>query len=234
MKKPLIGISAVHNDNLDAHWQKSTYLRAVWNAGGDAIFLPCAPDTQACERLVSLLDGLLVPGGADIDPALYNEEKSEVCGTVNRSEDDFDIALIQEAKKQGKPILAICRGLQIVNVMHGGSLYQDIPTQFPSEINHAFGGSYDNENYHTVKLNPDCHLAKILGQDEVKANTSHHQSIKDVAEGFTVTGYSADGSVESIENSDGSIIAVQWHPERMQDMEIYRQLFKDFIEKCSK
>ena len=233
MKKPVIGITAVTAFSDRLHAQRVTYPQAIWAAGGTPILLPCAPTTEDRAEIVSMLDGLLVPGGADIDPALYGEEKMDVCGSTFRSEDEYDMALIREAVKQGKPILATCRGLQIMNILYGGTLYQDIPTQAPSDIVHSMGENF-KENYHPVTLEPDSHLARILGSAEVTANTSHHQAIKDMCEGFRVVGRAPDGIVEAMENEDGSILCVQWHPERMQDMEMYRNLFKDFIERCKK
>ncbi len=233
MKKPVIGITAVTAFSDRLHAQRVTYPQAVWAAGGTPILLPCAPTTDDRADIVAMLDGLLVPGGADVDPALYGEEKSEVCGAFFRSEDDYDIALIKEAVKQGKPVLATCRGMQILNVIYGGTLYQDIPTQYPSDVNHAMGENF-KENYHPVKLEADSHLARILGATDVTANTSHHQSVKDRCTGLRVVGVAPDGTVEAMENEDGSIIGVQWHPERMQEFEMYRNLFKDFIERCKK
>lgn len=233
MKKPVIGITAVTAFNDRLHAQRVTYPQAIWAAGGTPILLPCAPTTENRAEIVSMLDGLLVPGGADIDPSLYGEEKMGVCGATFKSEDEYDMALIKEAVKKGIPILATCRGHQIINVLYGGTMYQDIPTQCPSDINHAMGENY-KENYHPVTLEADSHLAKILGATEVTANTSHHQAIKDMAPGFRVVGRAPDGIIEAIENEDGSILCVQWHPERMQEFEMYRDLFKHFIDKCKK
>ena len=233
MKKPLIGVTAVTAFGERYYAQRVTYPNAIWAAGGEAFLLPCNSSIENVKQIVDMLDGLLVPGGADIDPELYGEEKLPVCGSTFRSEDDYDIALIKETIRQGKPILATCRGLQIMNVCHGGTLYQDIVTQCPSDINHAMGENYQ-ENYHPVVLEADSHLAKIFGSTEVKANTSHHQAIKDLAPGFRIVGKAPDGTVEAIENEDGSILCVQWHPERMQDEEIYRELFRVFVEKCKK
>ncbi len=232
MKKPVIGVSAVTAFNDRLYAQRVTYPQAIWAAGGEALLLPCNTDTSNVERIVNMLDGLLVPGGADIDPALYGEEKLPVCGATFRFEDDYDIALIKEAIRQGKPILATCRGMQILNVMFGGTMYQDIPSQIPSDVDHSFG--QPEENYHDVTLEADSHLAKILGSTVVKANTSHHQAVKDPCSALRIVGRAPDGVVEAMENEDGSIIGVQWHPERMQDMEIYRELFRVFVEKCKK
>ncbi|MBR5520522.1 MAG: gamma-glutamyl-gamma-aminobutyrate hydrolase family protein [Oscillospiraceae bacterium] len=234
MKKPLIGISAVTAFNDRLHAQRVTYPQAVWAAGGEAILLPCNPDKSNVPQLVSMLDGLLVPGGADVTPELYGEEKMDVCGSTFRFEDEYDMELIKEAVKQGKPILAICRGMQIMNVLYGGTLYQDIPTQYETTQNHSMFED-GAENLHTVNLEEDSHLARILGAyKDVKVNTSHHQAVKDLAEGFRLTGRAPDGIPEAMENRDGSIICMQWHPERMQDMEMYRNLFIDFVNRCNK
>ena len=233
MKKPLIGISAVTAFNDRLHQQRVTYPQAIWAAGGETVFLPTNTSTDNVEQVVSMLDGLLVPGGADVSTELYGEEKLPECGATFRFEDDYDIALINEAIRQSKPILCICRGMQIMNVAQGGTLYQDIVTQCPSDVNHAMGPNYQ-QTYHPVVLEADSHLAKILGSTEVVANTAHHQAVKDVAPGFKVVGHALDGTIEAMENEDGSIICTQWHPEGMQGLEMYRKLFRVFIEKCKK
>ena len=234
MKKPLIGISAVTAFNDMMHSQRVTYPQAVWAAGGDAVLIPCAENTDNCARLVSMLDGLLVPGGFDITPSLYGEETLPECGKTILSEDLYDMELIKEAVKQGKPVMCICRGFQIANVLYGGSIYQDIPTQCPSDVEHSKGDVPGVINTHHVTLEPDCYLAKVLGDTSIITNTAHHQAVKDVGKGFRVVGRADDGTVEALEQEDGSIIAMQWHPEMLQNVEMYRNLFKDFIEKCSK
>ena len=233
MKKPLIGITAVTAFNDRYHQQRVTYPQAIWAAGGETVFLPTNTSTDNVEQIVGMLDGLLVPGGADVSTELYGEEKLPECGATFRFEDDYDIALINEAIKQGKPILCICRGMQIMNVAQGGTLYQDIVTMCPSYINHATGPNY-KQNYHPVVIEADSHLAKILGATDVTANTAHHQAVKDLAPGFRVVAKAYDGTIEAMENEDGSIICTQWHPEGMQEMEMYREYFKAFIEKCKK
>lgn len=230
--KPIIGITSITAFDELYHSQRVTYSQAIWNAGGEAILLPSNPDKSNCAQIISLLDGLLVPGGPDIDPDLYGEAKIDACGAFCRYEDEYDMELIKEAVKQNKPILAICRGMQVMNVLYGGTLYQDIPSQYETNIQHQriVKGV---EIYHTATLDKDSKLAQILGAwENIKVNSSHHQSVKDLAEGFKVTGKAPDGIVESMENEDGSIICVQWHPERMQNEEMYRKLFADFIERC--
>ena len=232
MRKPMIGITAITAYRENFHAQRTSYSEAVWGAGGEPILLPGNPDKSNCSQIVSMLDGLLVPGGPDIDPILYKEDKKETCGRTCLYEDEYDMELIKEAVKQGKPILAICRGIQIVNVLFGGTLYQDIPSEYSKEIYHS-RMEPDVENYHTVTLEKDSYLAKVLGEwKDIKVNTSHHQAVKDLAEGFRIVGRAPDGTVEAMENDDASIMCTQWHPERMQDMEMYRKLFEDFVNRC--
>ncbi len=234
MKKPVIGITAVTIFDSKLYAQRISYAQAVWAAGGEVVLLPCNPDKANCKQIVSMLDGLLAPGGGDIDPAFYGEGKRKECGNVCRVEDEYDMALIQEAVKQGKPVLGICRGMQVVNALYGGTLYQDIPTQYPTNIVHA-RIEKDVERFHTVNIEPESYLAKVLGEtSDVKVNSSHHQAVKDVAKGFRVAAKAPDGIIEAIENADASILCVQWHPERLQDMEIYRKLMKDFVDRCRK
>ena len=232
MKRPVIGISAVISSDEKAYTQRAAYAQAIWGAGGEAILLPCNPDKSNVKQIVNMLDGLLAPGGHDIDPALYGEEITEECGRISLFEDEYDMELVKEAVKQGKPVMGICRGMQVINALYGGTLYQDIPTQYSEEIFHTRLHPME-ENFHTVTIEKESYLAKVMGETEdVKVNTSHHQAVKDVAKGFKVTAKAPDGIIEAIENEDASVLCVQWHPERLQDMEIYQKLMKDFVERC--
>ena len=231
-RKPVIGITAVTSFDEKMHSQRVTYAQAVWGAGGEAILLPCNPNKDNCKQIVSMIDGLLAPGGHDVDPELYSEQVQEYCGKFTRYEDEYDMELIREAVKQGKPVLGICRGMQAVNVLFGGTLYQDIPAQYSTQMVHTRIRP-EEENFHTVRIEKDSYLAKVLGETEnVRVNTSHHQAVKDVAKGFKVTAKAPDGTIEAMENQDASVLCVQWHPERLQDMEIYRELMKEFVDRC--
>lgn len=233
-RKPVIGITAVASFDEKMYSQRVTYAQAIWEAGGEAIFLPCNPDKSNCKQIVSMLDGLLAPGGHDMDPALYGEEILEACGKFTRYEDEYDMELVNEAVKQGKPVLAICRGMQVVNALYGGTLYQDIKEQYCKEITHT-RFSATEENFHTVNIKEGSYLAKILGETkDVIVNTSHHQAVKDVARGFYVTAKATDGIIEAIENEDASVLCVQWHPERLQEMKEHHNLIKDFVERCKR
>ena len=232
MKKPIIGVTSHNIFDPRMYAQRITYPQAIELNGGICILLPCLPTLDNVAEIVSHLDGVMMPGGADIEPSIYNEERKEYCGASSATDNDYEIAVYNEAKKQGKPVLAICRGMQLVNAVEGGTLYQDIPIEHGKEINHSMLPD-GVENFHDVKLSADCRLAKILGT-EFTINTSHHQAVKDVAPGFEIVGTAPDGIPEAMENKDGSVICVQWHPERMQDREDMRNLIKDFIERCKK
>ncbi len=233
MKKPVIGVSAPIVFDQRMYSQRVTYPQAIVNAGGRCVLLPCYASTDNVKEVVDMLDGLVMPGGADVEPSLYGEERLPECGMSMLTDDNYDIALIRECVAQGKPILAICRGMQILNVAFGGTLYQDIPSQYGKDVFHSMyeGGI---ENFHIVKMAEDSHLAGIFGATEVRTNSSHHQAVKDLAEGFRIVGRALDGTVEAMENEDGSILCTQWHPERMQDEERFRNLFRVFVDKCRK
>ncbi|MEG1782547.1 MAG: gamma-glutamyl-gamma-aminobutyrate hydrolase family protein [Oscillospiraceae bacterium] len=234
MNKPLIGITAVYMNDGDAHATRTTYINAVRNAGGEAILLPTAYDIESCQRIVSCLDGLLIPGGPDVSPQLYGEQPIPQAPTTRKNEDEFEIALIHQGVKQGKPILGICRGLQVLNVAFGGSLWQDIPSQGAGTVCHKQGMSIRSEGTHLVKMSPHSRLSKIFGSCEFYTNSYHHQAIKALAPEFKVVGEATDGIIEAIENEDGSILAVQWHPECMPQEKAFRDLFSDYINRCKK
>lgn len=233
-RKPVIGITAVASFDEMMHSQRVTYVKAIWEAGGEAILFPCNPDKSNCRQIVNMIDGLLAPGGHDMDPGFFGEQPHEACGTFTRYEDEYDMELIKEASVQGKPVLGICRGMQVINVLYGGTLYQDIPTQYSKEAVHTRIFS-EEENFHTVNVVDGSHLAQLMGiTGDITVNTSHHQAVRDVAKGFKVTAIAPDGIIEAMENEDASILCVQWHPERMQDVEIHQRLMKDFVNRCKK
>jgi putative glutamine amidotransferase len=232
MNKPVIGISSAGVFDSKYYSQRVTYPKAVETAGGVPVFLPCGENLENIPQIISGLDGLLVPGGADVDPALYSEERHPRCGISCAQDDAYDMALIREAVKQKKPILAICRGMQLVNVVFGGTLYQDIPCQYGGKLYHSMlrGGV---ENYHMATFDPNSKIGKIIG-GEAKINSSHHQAVKDVAKGFKIVGKAPDGINEAMEDESGQILCVQWHPERQQNTAHGKALFLNLIERSKK
>lgn len=213
---PLIGIASLTSD---------TYVEAVREAGGIPIVLPNASGSAAqVEEYLELLDGLLLPGGADIPPSEYGEEPHE---TVKLLDDDrylFEKAMSTAwIRKTDKPLLGICLGSQWINVASGGSLVQDIPSEF---------GISHRDREHAVAIEPDSRLAEIFEATEIEVNSSHHQAVKKLGKDLRVVAKCPDGVVEATETTDPDrfLIGVQWHPEKMMpDNEQQAKLLQAFV-----
>jgi putative glutamine amidotransferase len=179
------------------------------------------------------VSGLVLTGGEDVDPARYGEKRHEKVRSINAARDATEAALIEEAKARGKPVLAICRGIQILNVALGGTLVQDIQTQCDTQIAHD-EDSPRNTRSHEISIEPGSLIAQAVGAEHVTVNSFHHQSVKRVADGMRVTARSPDGIIEGLESTgDWWVMAVQWHPEEMTDSpEPWdRGLFKAFAQR---
>jgi len=212
---------------------KSTYINAILLSGGTPILIPYTSDLMECRNVIGKLDGLLLPGGIDISPRLYGEEPLKEAGMSIHNIDLYEIEMIHEAQKLGKPILAICRGIQILNVALGGTLYQDIDAQQAATICHNQSISIRDEMTHSVSLLSDSVLYRLYQQDKIYVNSYHHQAVKDLAETLFPSAYSLDHILEACESEDGRIIGVQWHPETLISTdENSRKLFRYFIEIC--
>lgn len=233
--KPIIGITCLFDWKEDIMRQNHTYIRSVLKAGGVPVLLPSVNDTDVIADMVKSVDGILVSGGPDVGAHFFDEEPHRFLGRISPLMDQFEIELIQLAKANGVPLLGICRGEQVLNIALGGNLYQDIYSQCPGCLQHRQDAPREY-TAHTVKLASDSRLAKWLGTD-IRVNTFHHQSVKDVASGMRVVGYAPDGIIEAIESEDNNefIIGVQWHPEGMWNSTYnYDNLFTAFIEAARK
>ena len=239
MRRPIIGITSGEIRNANHPWapyvfgQSYTYVESVTMAGGLPMILPIVADEAMVNQYAETLDGMLFSGGNDIHPQRYNQEMN---GSVETSEarDNFEFMLMQKFLKTRKPILAICRGQQLLNVALGGTLYQDISTNFPdAEIHTSSPDKKSTEHLaHELKISENSKLAKILGTTAISCNSHHHQSINKLGEGLVVTSRAADGIVESIENPQYAfIIGVQSHPESLvqRAQPQWRKLFEEFI-----
>jgi len=194
------------------------YLQAVKAAHAAAVFI--GPDVSIMDS-VKRYFGFLIPGGGDIDPLFYNEENIGGLALEDQKRVRFDLALTDRAVKQGKPVLGICYGMQIINVALRGTLYQDIGTQMGQTINHR-------EGTHSIQVNDNPFLS--AGQYEV--NSSHHQAVKELGRGLVAFAFSPDKVVEAFYSSGHSfLMGVQWHPERMQNT-ISESVFTSFIGAC--
>ena len=206
------------------------YLRAVEAAGGEPVTLDPKPNGLAPGEAMSLIhaiDGLLVPGGWDVDPPAYGEDRQEETPNVDTPLDLTEIALVRAAVDEGVPVFGICRGQQVINVALGGSLLQHID-------GHDHHGHPRDLLAHSIDVVPGSELSKVTAGERVMVNSLHHQSVKDVAPGLHVTAHSPDGVVEGIESSDGMIVAVQCHPEELLGQQGWAMsLFRSFVDRVA-
>lgn len=212
----------------------SNYINSIIDNGGIPVVLPTTEDLSFVSEYAKMLDGLLIPGGEDVNPLLYNKDSMPEVTYMSMVKDEFEIALIKEFHKLGKPIMGICRGMQIINVAFGGNLIQDIPSQKHSSISHRQAIEIRSEPTHGIDIDKSSLLYKTLGRETMAVNSYHHQAVDKIAEGFRASAKAKDGIVEAMENEDGSIFAVQWHPECMyRRFEDFSNLFKLLCEKAS-
>lgn len=196
----------------------AAYVTALENAGLIPLIVPPLSSARAAAGVLDSVAGLVLTGGGDIDPALYGETRHEKVHSVNAARDATEAALIQEARSRGMPVLAICRGIQMLNVALGGTLVQDIASQCKTDIAHDEDGPRDSRS-HEIAIEPGSLIASAVGAEHVTVNSFHHQSVKKIADGMRVTARSPDGVIEGMESTDAKwwVMAVQWHPEEMTD-----------------
>lgn len=238
MRKPVIGVGGVRETpppttafpTLKRVFTNEGHLSKLQKAGTAAILIPLTSDQQALAQLVTLCDGILIPGGPDIDPSFYLEDRHELCGPSDLELDRFQLALFHESRRQNKPILGICRGTQLINVAQGGTLHQDFRLQSPQPLVHPDYGRWDKAS-HQVHLQAVSKLAGIFSATTIGVNSLHHQSVAQVGKDCTVAARSEDSSIEAIELTSGAwCIGVQWHPEAMgSEMDC---LFEAFVEQA--
>ncbi len=213
-----IGVTAWHHDDGQERWEfiRDNYTRSVAAAGGLPLILPIAAEPDLLADLVGTLDGLLLTGGEDVHPSFYGEAVQEKCGTIDESRDRFELGLTRAALEKGLPILAICRGMQVLNVACGGTLHQDLAYR-PATAPHHTGVKEDRaRRIHPVRILPGTRLREILGLEEAPVTSTHHQVIREMAPGFRAAAVAPDGVLEGMERAeDPFALAVQWHPERL-------------------
>lgn len=248
MKKIKIGISAcfMHKDPTRAIFKGKTLLYneeslAHWamRLGAIAFMIPSVPEggKTALAEYAEELDGLILHGGADVAPETYGEAPLKEEWKGDRVRDLYEMELFHAFKNIGKPVLGVCRGSQLINVALGGSLYQDIGTQVPDTLNHRDWHIYD-QNFHEIEFKSGSYLEKIFGKGKFKANSIHHQALKDIGKGLTVEAVSTDdGVIEGIKYQGPSYVCgIQWHPEFHDDGDASLlsgdPLLKDFMAEC--
>jgi putative glutamine amidotransferase len=213
-----IGLSGVVRtwDGADRTGVNAAYVRAVLAAGGVPLLLSPLMGASMAAHALDGVDGLLLTGGEDIDPAWYGASPSPFLSPPSRERDLFELALFAAARQRELPILGVCRGIQLINVALGGTLYQDLPSERPGAVAHRPEAPRDARS-HRVRLQNGSRAAAALGATSLTVNSSHHQAIKDLAPGLLATGWTDDELIEAVETPADApwLLAVQWHPEEM-------------------
>lgn len=222
MSRPRIGITTSYNDGTQSlsHY----YIYAIEAAGGLPMIVPMLQSDDATQAFADMLDGLVMTGGPGITRGLVGELPDDL-SPVDPVRDQSDERIYRAFME--RPILGICYGMQFINAMHGGSIYGDVQAEVDGAMNHS---QPRGAQPHAIHLQPNTHLQRVLNLDSVKVNTYHKQSLASVGDGLTVSATAPDGIIEGIESSDGRLIGVQFHPERMGDT--MTALFADFVARC--
>ncbi len=216
LSRPLIGITSVYHINEDngvvSTMTNFAYVKAVTENGGAPVILPTITSEEIMLRYVEELDGLILVGGADLPPEAYSQQPHETVRIMPKQRYNFENKFIPAWLSSGKPILGICLGMQFTNVVSGGTLIQDIPSQVGTEVAHR-------RNYHDIRIEPDSSLAKLLGKNEAKVYSYHHQAVDKLGKKLKIIAHADDGVIEALERVDGGFgLFVQWHPEFMKDI----------------
>ncbi len=230
MKKPVIGIGSdvlTEAGERDRATMYLTYVEAVRRSGALPVIIP--PQGENAGELLRALDGLLLAGGGDCDPAEYGEAKHPSVDLMDSRRQSNDLELARAAREQGLPTLGICLGMQVLNIAARGTLIQDIATQHETGIQHV---SLPTDRVrHSVRIDPASHLGRIVGTSEIDVNSSHHQAVRILGEGLVATARAADGIIEGLEDpAHPFYLGVQWHPEDMTEESSAASIFKAFID----
>lgn len=236
MKKPIIGISGCIMleeggpfPGYELAYLNDGYVQSVLLGGGIPVILPVNEDPEVIEAQLCLVDGLIVSGGQDVDPVFYGEDPQWKLGGIYPKRDRFDEILIRKAMEKKIPLLGICRGMQLLNVIHGGSLYQDLSYYEKGYVKHV-QDQFPESPTHFIEIKEGSWVSRSLGLEK-RVNSYHHQGIKSVGDGLVATAVAKDGVIEAIEyEGDTFAVGIQWHPEMMScDHRDMANLFKEFI-----
>lgn len=231
--KPIIGIIPLVDEEKDSLWMLPGYMNGISEAGGIPIMLPLTSDADDIKELLSKVQGVLFTGGHDVNPAIYNETPINQTVSFCKERDAMESEVLKQALEIDMPLLGICRGIQFINAYLGGTLYQDIPTQFTSKLNHHQSPPYDKP-VHKVIIKENSRLFSLLKKKSLDVNSYHHQAVKDLAPGLSVMSLAEDGLIEAIEIKDKKFAwAFQWHPEfSYVTDEDSLKIFKEFVSHC--
>ena len=223
MQKPLIGVTPLYDRGRDSYWMLPGYFLSLEEAGAVPVMLPLLDDEAVLRRLVDTLDGFLMTGGPDAAPAYYGEARHPLCGEPSEKRDRFELALLRELIRLKRPVFGICRGIQVMNVALGGTLWQDIGAQLLTSPHLAEGA-----DLHTVYVSGS--LAELFGKSEIQTNSFHHQAVGVPGAGLKVLARSRDGVIEAVAHESLPFYrAVQWHPEMRPDDAESKKLIASFL-----
>jgi len=232
--QPLIGLTSSltrNNSGATVCQVGQAYVTAIQKAGGIPVMIPLGSGTDSLKALLLRLDGLLFTGGGDIDPQHFNGEPHAKVYGISPERDALEFFLIEAALAAGKPLLAICRGIQVLNVACGGSLYTHIQDQIEQSLKHDWFPKFPRDKLaHTVSLVCESKLQEIFGDADIRVNSLHHQGISQVGQGLKATAFAPDGLVEGLEVEGADFaLGVQWHPECLPEDVGMQNLFKAFV-----
>ncbi len=237
MKKPVIALTASHETKTGELRMSPRYTDALKDCGAIPLILPLTLEEEDCIQLSESLDGLLCTGGPDVHPFRFGEETLRYCGDFSPLRDETELSLFHQFYKRKKPILGICRGIQLINIALGGDIYQDLDAQLPDRLPIAHKQPFraDAPSHH-VDLAPDSQLSRITGTTRLAVNSLHHQAVRRTGAGLRTAGQAPDGVIEALEHPDYPfLIGVQWHPEWLCRAQSHaRALFEAFTAACAR
>lgn len=236
--KPRIGITMFSGQEGPRRYTKvqKNYVESVYRAGGIPVLIPTCAATEDAPEFLKSLDGILFTGGEDVSPIVYGEDPLKELGVTDISRDRWEIALYKAALEAELPVLGVCRGIQILNVAEGGTLYQDLNVQTGTPVGH-FPMNVPMETFHHyIDIEPDTMLAGIYGTERLLVNSFHHQAIKEVAPPFRITARSGDGIVEAIEHTSRPfVLGVQFHAEALPPLDDrYLVIFRELVQQAER
>lgn len=231
--RPRIGVLPLYKNDNQTLWINPLYFGGIEQAGGLPAMLPLTDDPALWEEYLSGFDGFLFTGGQDIDPSIYGQDKLPECGYQAELRDQQETYMIRRLMELDKPVLGICRGIQIMNAACGGSLYQDIFTQAPSKVVHRQPLPYDLP-HHQVAVAPNTMLHDIVGLSHLSVNSMHHQAVLTPAPGFRISAIAEDGMIEAIEHPGKRfMLGIQWHPEYLwKEYPSAQKIWQAFVSAC--
>lgn len=234
--RPVIGIPPSIENGSNTHFINSDNINAIKNAGGMPVILPYVEDKEMMKQAANMIDGLYLTGGNDIDPTLFGEEPHPKLGEINPIRDYYELGLVKQILEMDKPVLAVCKGIQILNIAMGGDMYQDIYSQIDrSLLQHSQKAPIDHGS-HFMDIVESSLLYNIIGKDRIKVNSRHHQANREPGENVLNSGFAGDGIIEAMESTVHKfVLGLQWHPENMavRGNEDAGKIYTSFIDACT-